>query len=308
MNIDWFQRIQQSGQQQLEPVIALVEAADPKQTVSMANRLLCAGLSELAVVSARALGGEETKRSAEAAALLALVTKIDDQVIDAPEFHRDRRNLQQQTRAFLAPTLLAIQYPEQAALDPRSCLAARLGFLLKKAPLERRDFLLELIASGWEVQVRAVSVLTEHPRNNAPEEVEAVTTAISEAWLKMIACCGVLTPGTRLFTAEELAGFKDWGAVIQRADALTDLEKDRRDGHWSALPSFLWFQADAQGWEQEKNNFSSYYQAVARYQIDQQLKKPPPAALQLGELGSLLSWIQQFLLGRYHTHPLYRGV
>ena len=258
-----------------------VSAADPTGSVAPRNRLLCAGLGLLGVAAYRALGG--VGREAEvgrAGAMLSLITKIDDQVIDALDFHggaiTDRDELCRRTRAFLAPTLVSIRDARapnappnarnappnarnarnappnarnapRAPPDPRCAFAAELGVALRALAADgaRLDRVLATIAAGWEVQVEAVRVLTSHPSAVTRAEVAAVTRSISGLWLLMIARLGEL-PGdaSRAFTPAEEEGFLAWGWAIQRADALADLAKDLADGHLSSWPGrLLWERA-----------------------------------------------------------------
>jgi hypothetical protein len=70
--------------------------------------------------------------------MLSLLTKIDDQVIDALEFHggppacgRDLQALERKTRAYLAPTLASIRSGRPDTAQPRCVLAAALGRRLR---------------------------------------------------------------------------------------------------------------------------------------------------------------------------------
>src|SRR5690242_19874411 len=91
-----------AGDRWLAAIGPALDAADPDGRVSAQSRLLCAGLGVLGVAAYRALGGARRADDVgRAGAMLSLLTKIDDQIIDARPFHADRRGLVERTRAFL---------------------------------------------------------------------------------------------------------------------------------------------------------------------------------------------------------------
>ena len=54
----WPDRLLRTGREQLHRLGGAVDAADPRSTVSLRSRLLCAGLAELARVTHAAVGGD----------------------------------------------------------------------------------------------------------------------------------------------------------------------------------------------------------------------------------------------------------
>jgi hypothetical protein len=316
----------------LGPLASLLDAADPHASVSARSRMLCAGLACLARSCYLALGGRtRIDEVGEAAAMLSLLTKIDDQVIDALEFHggpldprRDRAALERRTRAYLAPTLASIRRASPANAEPRCRLAAALGQRLRALASSpaRLEHLLDTIAFGWEVQVRAVRVLSSDPTGVARAEVEAVTADISGAWLLMITMIGELPEDAgRALTAHECAAFYEWGLHIQTADALADLHKDTADGLVASLPGFVLAQTKPHLWRAafEHGELGPLYRGLAEADLDLELL---PRAVELDELGSRLAglavrsgssshcvgvwlrWIHAFLSWRWLSHPL----
>ena len=114
---------------------------------------------------------------------------------------------------------------------------------------------------------------------------------------------------------EEQDAFLEWGAWIQRADALADLDKDANDGLISSLPSLMMFQRDPGRWSeahsQPGQGATSSYAMIANMDIDVDLMPPDSAHLDqlseklstLGGVPSLLRWIHGFLTWRYLQHP-----
>jgi hypothetical protein len=310
-----------AGDRYLSALGSAVGAADPEGRVEPRSRLLCAGLGLLAEAAYRALGGHGSVNAVgRAAAMLALLTKIDDQVIDSLAFHggasTDRGALRERTRAFLAPTLASVRSASPASDEPRCTLAAALGAALRElgGSAERRDHLLATIAAGWEIQVEAVAVLTLDPAAATRAQVAAVTQAISGAWLLMIAMVGTLPDdATRAFSAAEEEQFFAWGWAIQRADALADLEKDLADGHrasWAGL--LLWERAGAAYLDAAaRGDLAAVYALVRAHGVDRD-SLPDAAEAEalgralgdLGEVPALLAWIHAYLVGRYEAHPL----
>jgi hypothetical protein len=305
-----------AGDRYLADLGPAVDAADPDARVEPRSRLLCAALGLLAEAAYRALGGRaHTHAVGRAAAMLALLTKIDDQVIDGLAFHggagADRADLRQRTRAFLAPTLASVRAARKATDEPRCAFAAALGVALSELGGDpaRRGHLLATIAAGWEIQVSAVAVLTAHPRAVSRAEVAAVTRAISGAWLLMIAMVGTLpADAARAFSPAEEAEFFAWGSAIQRADALADLAKDLADGHLASWPGILlWERAPAAYLDAAlRGDAAAVYALVRAHGVDREcLSEIPERALAgLGEVPAILLWIHAYLAGRYEDHPL----
>lgn len=294
---------------------SLLDEADPAGLVAPRNRALCAGLGLLATSVHDALGGQAPRRDVlEAAALLSLLTKVDDQIIDALAFHggpaADRREALARTRAYLAPTLRSQIEARPAADEGRCRLAAEAGrrYLAasRRSPLRRRE-VLALVARGWRVQERAVAVLGAHPAATTLAEVERVTADISGVWLMMMAAVGTLAAPRGLSAAERRA-ILGWGAWIQRADALADLAKDTADGLWSSLPGRLLFDLEPAGYLDacERRDTGAFFQLLRHHRVDEACLPPPrqldllgDALGSLGELPSLLRWIHGFLVWRY---------
>lgn len=290
------------------------------QVVSPRSQFLCAALSALASGCHADLGARRWSAPvAEAATLLALLTKVDDDVIDSLAFHgghaTDRRQLSRKTRAYLAPTLQSIEDGRPANAEPRCRLAAELGSRLQRlaAHPRRLQQLLHWIARGWEVQVQAVSVLTAHPGQLEGARVEQVSAAISEAWLLMITLVGSLPADARrgLDAAEE-AAFTRWGGPIQRVDALADLTKDVRDGHGCTVPGWLLYQAQKQRYLDAvvAGDAPAVYRMLARHDVDLAClpasgwydEAAGPLA-RLPQVAQILRWIHGFLVWRYAVAP-----
>jgi hypothetical protein len=308
-----------SGERWLAALEPAVSAADPEGRVSAQSRLLCAGLGVLSTAAYRALGGRgRADDVGRAGAMLSLLTKIDDQVIDAPVFHQggDRRALPARTRAYLAPTLRSIREGRPADAHPRCALAADLGRLLRHlaADQARLDRMLATIAEGWEVQVEAVRVLTSGPAAVTRVEVAAVTRAISGVWLLMIARLGEL-PGDarRAFTPAEEADFFAFGWAIQRADALADLAKDLADGHLATWPGLLLWERDPDAYLRvaAQGDAAALHALLVAHGVDRAclLDAAEASALasalpDLGEVRALLAFVHDYLSRRYLAHPL----
>jgi hypothetical protein len=255
--------------------------------------------------------------------MLSLLTKVDDQIIDAPEHHggasTDRAEIVARTRAFLAPTLASIRDARPATAEPRCALAADVGRALRSLAADeaRLDRVLATIGLGWEVQVEAVRVLTSHPASITRAEVAAVTRSISGVWLLMIARLGELPAGARrAFTPAEEDGFFAWGWAIQRADALADLAKDLADGHLSSWPGLLlWERApDAYLGAAARSDAAALYALLCEHGVDHaclpdgaEAEALVAALPELGDVGSMLAWIHDHLARRYLAHPHYQG-
>ena len=109
-------RLLHIGRVYLERCEPLAAAADPHGAVSPPSRLLCASLSALGLEAYRALGGQRHVTAVgTAAAMLALLTKIDDQVIDSAAFHggmnSEPETVAARVRAHLAPRPRPCSHP-----------------------------------------------------------------------------------------------------------------------------------------------------------------------------------------------------
>jgi hypothetical protein len=308
----------------LRPLAGMVAAADPRATVSPRSRMLCAGLACLARACYAALGGQRHAEAVgDASAMLSLLTKIDDQVIDAIEFHggplvrrRDPIALDRQTRAYLAPTLASLRDATPTNAEPRCLLAAALGQRLRAlaGSRARLDQVIDTIAFGWEVQVRAVRLLSSDPTRVDPAAIEAVTAEISGAWLLMVTMIGGLPEdASRPVNAREIAAFYQWGLHIQTADALADLHKDTADGLVASRPGLLLTRVEPTLWRRAFTDaeLGPLYAGISAAGIDL-ATLPDAAALDglsdaLAELGAVpiwLRWIHGFLAWRWLMHPL----
>jgi len=306
-------RLARRGQHQLALWSPALDQADRQGLVSGPARLLCCGLAELAHTRALAAGALEPHAVTHAAAGLALLTKVDDEVIDAPSFHggpdTDRAALRARTHAFLAPTLDAVHTGRAPSSAPaRVHLAARVGRQLRDAAASAStlDALLDLIRRGWHIQVDAVVTLSAQPGTVPLDTLARVTAGISGAWLAMITAVGGLAVD-RPLTADEEAAFFSWGLHIQSADALADLPKDLDDRFAATLPLGLAVRAEPellQSWREHDG--TALRQGLVRTGADRQVL-PGPSALRsldarlrdLGDVPELLRWIHGFLLGRY---------
>jgi hypothetical protein len=315
----WDQRLAATGERLLAGLPdGLLDRADPGGLVSGRNRRLCAGFGELATACYRALGGRQHTAGVErAAALLSLLTKVDDQVIDGLSFHGgpgvDRGVVERRTRAYLAPTLASLRAGQPATGEGRCRLAAELGQSLAGLggdPARLAD-LVAVVARGWEVQVRAVSRLGAHPSQVSLAQIEEVTAEISGVWLLMITLVGALPPdAARTLSASERAAFLGWGAWMQRADALADLAKDAADGLISSLPGYLLWQIDPAGYLAacEGGAPGALHELLRRHGVAARCLPGPGelAALEaalagLGEVPALLRWVHGFLAWRYES-------
>lgn len=316
----WEARLQATGAACLDALAPLLADADPRRTVRAASRLLCAALGEVSGALYADLGG--SRRAAEVrrvGAMLALLTKIDDQVIDGQAFHGGmtpaREPLRRRVRAYLAPTLASVRRGRPHSDEPRCLLAAELGRCIAGLAADRRraEHLLDTIATGWEIQVDAVAVFTSHPAAVSADEVAAVSARISGAWLLMIALVGALPDdAARAPDADEQAGFYAWGAAIQRADALADFVKDIGDGlistalghatYTRAPRAYLGACADG-----EAARLLRLVHAVdadlACVDGADALRGLAGALGGLATVASLFEWIRRHLLGRYLDHP-----
>jgi hypothetical protein len=272
--------------------------------------VLCAALSGLASWA----GGPHQAEVWRLSAMLSLLTKIEDQVIDSLPFHggparRDeaaRAALRAKTAAFLAPSLRAIRSGEVAAGDPSWCvLAAALGRGMEALGGPRKHRLLHFIEQGWAVQAEAVELFSRHPSQATLVEVEQVTTRISALWLLMVSACGELAEGSAPLTDAEVADFFAWGSPIQRIDALNDLEKDLADGLVSSLPGLLLWQAQGDDFllDCRRGDWAAIRAHVRRFGVEARCTLPTPQATLQGRHGlpERLGWIYAHLAGRYRA-------
>ena len=285
--------------------------ADPKQSLTKQSAFLCAALAYLAETTCEALGGDQFDRVGRAAAMLSLLTKIDDEVIDSMAFHggraTDRGLLRRRTWAQLMPTLQSILTGVPALDEGRCRLAACLGRDVADLALSPRRLveLTGLIAHGWSVQVDAVDVFTAHPNQVTLDQVMRVTAEISGAWLMMVAMMGTLT-AQRNFTDAEQAAFFTWGLHIQSADALCDLDKDLACGLVGTRVGQLGFAALGDRWLELSS--AQAYRQVADLDLDlaclpADVGRCTRALSSLGGVAETLASIHGFLLGRYLLNP-----
>lgn len=312
-----------AGDRWLPDLAPAIEAADPEGRVTTSSRLLCAGLGELASLTLRALShgwhGRRAEEVGRAAAMLSLLTKIDDQIIDDPAFHGgDRKSLVRRTRGYLAPTLASIRSGHPANAEPRCALAADVGRALRALAADeaRLDRMLATVSAGWEVQVESVRVLTSPPSAVTREEVAAVTRSISGVWLLMIARVGELpAEAGRAISPDEERAFYAFGWAIQRADALADLAKDVADGHLSSWPGLLLWERAPEAYLDAalRGDAAAIYRLLHDHGVDiacladaAERASLAAALPDLGEVPALLAWVHDFLSRRYAASPLSR--
>ncbi|MEM6290697.1 MAG: hypothetical protein AAGA54_05505 [Myxococcota bacterium] len=281
------------------------------------SRVLCASLGLLAQHAAEALGASTSiPRVAEAASLLSLLTKIDDDVIDGQAFHGGPLRtsghvvLRRRVRSYLAPTLDSLLRGRPARDEARCELAALVGQQLAALASSRArlDALHEVIAAGWETQVRAVDMLSRHPACSTLAEVAHVTAAISAEWLLMITMVGGLPGDARRDVSDaEMHAFWAWGWHIQRADALADFAKDLDEGlnnSWTGRVCFERY-GDAYVKAVQRRDgvaLDRMVESVASQCVpDARAKRQAREGVAgLGRVGDDLSWIHAMLLGRRH--------
>lgn len=296
----------------------LIDRASRRAPVRGRSRLLCAALGALATHAGRALGASSSLPAAmEAAALLSVLTKVDDEVIDRAAFHGGplrrggHRALRRRVRRYLAPSLTSLRTGRAAGPDARCELAADVGRRLRAlaADDDRLDRLHAVIADGWQTQVRAVDILSRHPAETSMADVGHVTAAISGDWLLMITMVGGLAQDAgREISDDEVRAFSAWGWHIQRADALADFVKDAQDGlanSWAGRTCF-------ERWG------DAYVQALQRRDIctlegmldgcasacladSGALRDAANALVSLGEVPIALTWIQSMLVARWEA-------
>jgi hypothetical protein len=316
---DWTNEVLDEGRTAMSRLGAAVDEADPAGLVLPRSRLLCAGLARLAVEVARSLGaGERAREVADVAASISILTKLDDEVIDARAFHggaaTDRLTLARKTAAFLAPTLASMREGSPATTEPRCVLAATIGARIRglAGSPSRGEALLDLLARGWTTQVEAVVTLTNDPAAVDLRTIDRVTRRISGDWLAIVAACGALPrEARRWLAADEIEAIRDLGLYIQRSDSLCDLEKDQAEGltsTWAAC------RAARVGRPVPPRSLEALFEVLHRAGIDAAAipsrAETEALATRLRELGGvhgLLEWIRKMLLARYLAHPLARA-
>lgn len=296
----------------------MLDRASEAAPIAGRSRALCAALGVLAEDAARALGARASLPAVgEAASLLSLLTKVDDEVIDRAAFHggplrrAGHRDVRRKTRRHLAPTLDSLLTARAANGEARCELAAEVGGRLRAlaASRDRLDRLHAVIARGWETQVRAVDMLGRHPGHSSLSEVAQVTTAISADWLLMITMVGGLPADARRDLDEtEMDAFGPWGWHIQRADALADFTKDAREGLANSWAGRVCFERFGAG----------YTDALARLDVPRleamlqrcaadclpgagELEAAGRPLARLGAVATDLGWIHAMLVGRWQA-------
>ena len=314
-----------TGSVYLEHCKPLVATADPRGTVSNSSRLLCAGLATLSLEAYKSLGGRlHVKDVGIGAAMLSLLTKIDDQLIDSFSFHggmgSDPEEVADQVRVQLEPTLISIRTGVPATLETRCNLAAALGRRLRALSDDPRrlEHLLSVISQGWEIQAIGVSTLCRQPGEVSLDQVIRASRDISGAWLLMVTLVGTLpADASRPLLSDEEESFYEWGEYIQQADALADLDKDIQDGLVCTVPGHYAYRRDPETFLAAAANrdSDSLYALYADTGADlaclpssrQRHKLLAPLA-ELGHVGLILEWIHGLLLWRYLQHPRCRRV
>jgi hypothetical protein len=301
--------------QKLQPKLqTLWQQLGTPPLLSAAQRYLCSSLGLLSQIAYQAGGGtEHSLRVAWAGALLSMLTKIDDEVIDAREFHgHQRATLREKTQQFLDLTLQSLRSASPATNEVRCRLAATLGRelrLLGEHHPDRLEHVLHVIERGWQTQTDAVFLLTEQPTEVSRFQIQQITKQISGDWLQMIALMGTL-PGdcARTLSSRELEAISAWGYFVQSADALCDFEKDQQEGLCSTIVGLLLWENTQQAYLQAHCNldFAQMHTWLAQFQIAEACM---PAASDVAnffqelkhfpELAKILYWIHGMLTFRY---------
>jgi hypothetical protein len=315
----WDGPLLRAGERFLGALARPLDDADPDGLVSGPSRLLCSALGLVSQLCYDACGGDGDAADAVglAGAHLSLLTKLDDEVIDAPTFHGaggspGRARLRAKVLAYLEPTRLSLRAGRPASGEPRARFAASLGARLAAiaASPARLGHLLDVVEEGFRVQADAVALLSAPPESVSLDEIAAVTARISGAWLLMIALCGTLPGDARPLSPEAEALFYAWGWHVQRADALSDLAKDLSDGLVSTYPLRLLWGRDAALYRRSlAAGPAEVYRQLGALAIDR-ASVPEPAELDalawhsrgLGGLPSLFRWVHGLLVRRYETH------
>lgn len=318
-------RLDDAASRNLTPaLISVARGADARAPVAPRTVRLCAALGELAGVVYDALSptpDDDTRMAVtEAAAALALLTKIDDQVIDGRAFHggskTSREALHRTTTAYLAPTLDSLRTARPRYDEPRCALAAFTGQRLRALACDdpRLASFLALASRGWDTQVDAVVTFTAHPSTVSAARIARVSARVSALWLSMVCSIGTLPLAAPARARPRwLRGMLRWGRWIHRADALADLARDLDDGLLStAVLHSLWTLAPGAFDDAlRRRDHGAVYALVRELGVDAAMR-PPPAALEratrdladLGALAAHLGWVHASLIGRYESHPL----
>ncbi|HEU4407863.1 MAG TPA: anti-sigma factor [Polyangiaceae bacterium] len=318
----WDGPLLRAGERFLGALARPLDDADPGGLVRGPSRLLCSALGLVSQLCYGACGGrDEADEVGLAGAQLALLTKLDDEVIDAPAFHGagrwpGRARLRAKVLAYLEPTRLSLRAGRPATAEPRARFAASLGarFAALAASPARLGHLLDVVEEGFRVQADAVAILSAPPAAVSLGEVADVTARISGAWLLMIALAGTLPRDARPLSPEAEALFYAWGWHVQRADALCDLAKDLGDGLGSTYPLRLLWAHDAALYRRSlASGPAEVYRQLGAFGFDRACL-PEPGEIEalarrsarLGALPSLFRWVQGMLAHRYARHRLAR--
>jgi hypothetical protein len=318
----WDRPLLHAGERFFSALARPLDDADPGGLVSGPSRLLCSALGLVSQLCYGACGGrDEAYEAGLAGAQLALLTKLDDEVIDAPAFHgvgrrRGLAGMRAKVLAYLEPTRRSLRSGRPASSEPRARFAASLGARLAalSGSPDRLEHLLDVVEEGFRVQADAVAIFSAPPAAVSLGEVAAVTARISGAWLLMIALCGTLPADARPLSPEDEALFYAWGWHVQRADALCDLAKDLGDGLGSTYPlRLLWARDPALYRRSLAAGPAEVYRQLGALGLDRACL-PEPGELDalalrsrpLGPLPSLFCWVHGLLAYRYARHRLAR--
>ncbi len=318
-------RLDEGVERNLTPaLLSVARGAHARAPLPARTVRLCAALGELAgaVFDALAPRPDEDLRAqvTEAAAALALLTRVDDQVIDGRHFHggakAPRDGLRRTVTAYLAPTLDSLRAARPRYDEARCALAAFTGQRLRALAVDDARLASQhaIIARGWDTQVDTVATLSAHPSTVTAHRVARVSTRSSALLLAMVAAVGALPLSSPAAARPRWRrGMLLWGRWIQRADALADLARDLDDGLLSTVVArALWERAPhAFDDAMRRRDAPALYRLIAAYGIDAAML-PPPSALAratrdlegLGELAAHLAWIRAYHLGRYESNPL----
>jgi hypothetical protein len=289
------------------------------------TRFLCASLGRLSQTVYAALGGARCERQVGlAGALLSILSKVDDQCIDALRFHGragDVEELERMGRRHLGPSLASLLDARPALDEARCRLAADTGALLWSLGAEEgpKDALREELRRGWEHQLRTLLVFTRDPVEVGEAEVARLTADTCASWFQILALVGTLPEDARRGLAPgELDAIGGMAWRIQLADNLCDLEKDLRAGLRSTWPALILDRragpsirvdprAEAQDLERA---LGRAYRAVRSHEIDREAllteaerARWSEGLAALGAFWDHLLWLHGFLLGRYLAHP-----
>ena len=296
---------------------AIMGDDDLDEPLSQGTALLCCGLGLLSLEVYLSLGGKQHIEEVErAAALFSLVSKIDDQRVDARNFHAglDKDDVQVRAELYLHATLDSIEAGLPLHDEPRLRLAAALGSTLQdlaggSSRLERFSQLLDL---GVELQVATTTGFTSPPSEVPMDTIEVLTADTPLAWFAAILSIGTLPEDAeRGLSSAETEALRAWACYLQWADNLADLEKDLEQGHTSCyLGRSLWEQHPKEYEDAvEKGDWAAVYHLLAEEDLDrsllpdqEHLEELGEALAELGGLQDLFAWIHRFLITRYVEH------